>query len=131
MNGVMMPETSAGSNQTGASETCTAQVNCPSAPAAPAARAPRPVVASATLAAAPPSKPRRVMVASPMGPSAQELGHVGLCAPFAEALRVERKLALAVEQFVGDHFHPRRIFEHHTDRAFEIQELGGGAGVTA
>src|ERR1051326_6831081 len=34
MNGVMMPETSAGSNQTGASETCTAQVSCPCAPAA-------------------------------------------------------------------------------------------------
>ena len=34
MNGVMMPGISAGSNQVGASEMCTPQVSCPSAPAA-------------------------------------------------------------------------------------------------
>src|SRR6516162_8820933 len=32
MNGVMIPEISAGSNQTGASDTCTAHVSCPSGP---------------------------------------------------------------------------------------------------
>src|SRR6516162_9823781 len=64
MNGVMMPETSAGSNQTGASETCTAQVSCPSAAAALATRVAAPNVATPTLAAAPPTKPRRVIVSS-------------------------------------------------------------------
>src|SRR6516165_7883667 len=37
MNGVMIPETSAGSNHTGASETWMPQVSCPSGPTAKAA----------------------------------------------------------------------------------------------
>src|SRR5215831_9140098 len=46
----MIPDTSAGSNHTGASETCTPQVSCPSGPAAsaePGAPAARPSAASA------------------------------------------------------------------------------------
>src|SRR6185295_13326788 len=35
MNGVMIPEVSAGSNHVGASEMCPAQVSCPSGAAAP------------------------------------------------------------------------------------------------
>src|SRR4029077_17394980 len=45
INGVMIPETSAGSNHTGASETCTPHVSCPSGVAAtaePGAPATRP-----------------------------------------------------------------------------------------
>ena len=41
MNGVPIPGVSAGSNQVGASEMCTAQVICPSGAAAPGATAPR------------------------------------------------------------------------------------------
>src|SRR5215470_1173437 len=64
MNAVMMPEVSAGSNQIGASEKCTAHVSCPSAPAARTGRTSTP--ARPRLAAAPPSKPRRVIVSPAM-----------------------------------------------------------------
>src|ERR1700730_9925703 len=52
MNGVMIPETSAGSNHIGASDTCTPQISCPSVPAAiaePGAPATRPSAASARI----------------------------------------------------------------------------------
>src|SRR5262249_32982591 len=51
MNGVMIPELSAGSNQTGASDTWIPQVSCPSGPAAtgmPGAPATAPKAASAS-----------------------------------------------------------------------------------
>jgi hypothetical protein len=49
-----------------------------------------------------------------------------LCAPFAESLRVERKLTLAVKQLVGDLAHARGIFEDHSIRTLEIEESRRG-----
>src|SRR6266545_3869727 len=49
-----------------------------------------------------------------------------LCAPFAESLRVEGKLALAIKQLVGDLAHARGIFENHSIRSLEIEEARRG-----
>ena len=56
--------------------------------------------------------------------SGAEFGNVGLGSPFAEARRLECQLALAVKQFVSNHFHAGGIFEHHAVRPLEIEELG-------
>src|SRR5262245_13432307 len=68
------------------------------------------------------SIPRLVRVASRI----PKLLDLRLGAPFAEAFRVERQLALAVEQLVGDLAHPRGVFEDHAVWAFEIEEPGRG-----
>src|SRR6266508_2263178 len=54
-----------------------------------------------------------------------------LCAPFAQSLRVEGKLALTIKQLVGDLAHARGIFENHSIRSVEIEESRRGCGMTS
>src|ERR1700730_1202540 len=61
MNGVMIPETPAGSNHIGASETCTPQISCPSVPAAIA----EPGAPATTPSAAAARRSRRLISVAP------------------------------------------------------------------
>src|SRR4029077_5989995 len=60
------------------------------------------------------------------GCSIAKLLDLRLRAPLAESLRVERKLALAIEQLVRDLAHTRGIFEHHAVRALEVEKSRRG-----
>ncbi len=64
-------------------------------------------------------------------PSIAKLLDLRFGAPFAKSLRIEQQLAFAIEQLVGDLAHARGIFEHHSIRPLEIEELGRGGRVPA
>jgi hypothetical protein len=53
---------------------------------------------------------------------------LGFAPQWQKPFRLERKLALAVEQLVSDRAHAGRELEDHSVRAFEIEELGRGGG---
>src|SRR5256886_10218119 len=65
------------------------------------------------------------------GCSIAKLLDLRLCAPFAESLRVERKLALTIKQLVCDLAHARGIFENHSIRSLEIEESRRGCGMSS